>query len=128
MVWRRLQTGPRFPWLASCYAPLWRSGGERIAFNRVERHNKTNEVFILTSGQADLIIMDGDDSPTTAHVFPMRLNVAYNIAQSVWHHVVMSEGCTYCAWSNVATQAVDNSDYAQLTPDVISVIRDQFTL
>ena len=38
-------------------------GVERSAFYRVERHWNTNEVFILTAGQADLIILDGDDAP-----------------------------------------------------------------
>src|SRR3954466_15791858 len=60
------------------------------AFHRVERHRETNEVFILTAGEADLIVCDGDATPGQAHVFAMRLNVAYNIRQAVWHEVVMS--------------------------------------
>ena len=57
----------------------------------MERHSNTNEVFILTAGQADLIILDGDDAPLApGHVIPMQQSVAYNVGQSVWHHVLMS--------------------------------------
>ena len=36
---------------------------DRNTLHRVERHWNTNEVFILTAGQADLIILDGDARP-----------------------------------------------------------------
>jgi len=41
-------------------------------FYRVERHWNTNEVFILTAGQADLIIFKGYETPTEFRVFPME--------------------------------------------------------
>lgn len=45
---------------------------------RVERHNETNEVFILTMGEADMIVCDNGEKPGRIFVFPMRRNVAYN--------------------------------------------------
>ena len=57
----------------------------------VERHNETDEVFILTMGKADLIIVEEKDGQAIPHVIPMGLNVAYNVKQSVWHHAVLSE-------------------------------------
>jgi hypothetical protein len=50
---------------------------------RVERLREANEVFILTAGQADLVVCDGDAQPGEAFVTPMVLNVAYNVGQSV---------------------------------------------
>ena len=58
---------------------------------RVERHWNTNEVFILTAGEADLILFDdADGTPTQSFVIAMQHSVAYNVRQSIWHHVIMS--------------------------------------
>jgi len=95
-------------------------------FQEVERHRETNEVFILTAGQADLIICDDEAGPTDPYVFPMELNVAYNIQQAVWHNVVMSPDAHIILFERTNT-AVENSDYAQLDRDTIAGIKALFT-
>ena len=100
-----VQVGASF---AQTYAPVLEFEGWRVAMlryneavaptnlTRVERHRNTNEVFILTAGAADLIILDrsGEDDdqgvPIRCFVEHMRPSVAYNVGQSVWHHVVMT--------------------------------------
>lgn len=94
-------------------------------FHRVERHWNTNEVFILTAGQADLIILEGETAPGRAYVFPMGLNVAYNIQQLVWHHVVMSLDAHIILFERSET-SVETTDYAELSPDVIREIKASF--
>ena len=96
-------------------------------FYRVERHWNTNEVFILTAGKADLIILEGVEAPTRPYVLPMQLNVAYNIQQSVWHHVVMSPDAHIILIERSAT-SVETTDYAELPPDVAAQIKAQFTV
>jgi ureidoglycolate hydrolase len=91
---------------------------------RVERHRETNEVFILTAGKADLIICDGDSKPTRAYVFPMVLNVAYNIQQAVWHHALMSPDAHIILFERTDT-TLENSDYAELSPNVVQEIKAQ---
>ena len=126
-------------WFGPGYKPVLDFQGWRVAMlrygefaapnqlHRVERHNATNEVFILTAGRADLIVMDGDVSPTDAFVFPMRLNVAYNIQQSVWHHVVMTEDAHIVLFERTDT-SVTNSDYAELPVDAANEIRRRLTV
>lgn len=80
----------------------------------VERHTNTNEVFILTTGQADLIVCSGDDSAEDIHVIPMRLNVAYNIPTLVWHHALMSEGAHIILFERSET-GPETTDYTSLT-------------
>jgi cupin fold WbuC family metalloprotein len=96
-------------------------------FYRLERHWNTNEVFILTAGQADLIIFDGDKKPISPYVFPMELNVAYNIQQSVWHHVVMSQDAHIILFERTET-GLETTDYVELEPEVIGRIKAQFTV
>lgn len=121
------------------YQPVLDFAGWRVAmlrhcdhveageFYRVERHRETNEVFILTMGRADLIMFDGAETPTTSYVFPMELNVAYNIGQSVWHHVVMTPDAHVILFERTDT-ALENSDYAELSPDVVTQIKAQFSI
>ena len=97
-------------------------GVDRSTFYRVERHWNTNEVFILTAGQADLIILDGDDAPLgPGHVIPMQQSVAYNVGQSVWHHVLMSPDAHIVLFERSET-GLETTDYAELAPDVIAAM------
>jgi ureidoglycolate hydrolase len=96
-------------------------------FTRVERHRETNEVFILTDGKADLIIMDGDKHPTDYYVFPMERHVAYNVQQAVWHHVVMSRDAHIVLFERTNT-SMENSDYAELPPEQVAQIKKLFTV
>lgn len=100
---------------------------EPDTFYRVERHWNTNEVFILTTGKADLVVFDGDDNPEDAYVFPMKLNVAYDIQKSVWHHVVMSQDAHIVLVERSET-GIETTDYRELQPEEISYIKAQFTL
>jgi len=97
------------------------------SFDRVERHWNTNEVFILTAGQADLIVFEGDKRPEKGYVFPMRLNVAYNIPESVWHHVVMSDDAHIVLFERSDT-GLETTDYAALSADTIAQLAKQFTV
>jgi hypothetical protein len=82
--------------------------------HQVERHRNTNEVFILTAGEADLILCDPGDVPQHAYVLPMKHNVAYNIPDYGWHHVVMSKDAHIILFERTET-SVETSDYAKLT-------------
>jgi ureidoglycolate hydrolase len=98
------------------------------AISQVERHRETNEVFILTEGQADLIVFAGGDTPGDEYyVFPMELNVAYNIQDGVWHHCVLSEDAHIILFERTNT-SLENSDYAALSPDQIEAIRARLSV
>lgn len=121
------------------YSPILDFHGWRVAVLRyidsvspetvhqVERHRETNEVFILTEGQADLIIFDGGDTlEGEPYVFPMELNVAYNIQDGVWHHSVLSEDAHIVLFERTNTGSA-NSDFAALTPEQIATIQAKFS-
>jgi hypothetical protein len=97
------------------------------AFYRVERHRETNEVFILTAGEADLVVCDGDSQPTDWYVTAMELNVAYNIGQAVWHNVVMSSDAHIILFERTDT-TIENSDYEELDGERIAAIAGRFTV
>jgi hypothetical protein len=79
-------------------------------FNRIERHNETHEVFILTTGSANLIIGGKGKEPGDYEIVPMRHNVAYNILPGVWHHAILSETAHIILFERSDT-GKENSDY-----------------
>jgi hypothetical protein len=97
------------------------------ALTRVERHNETNEVFILTDGNADLVICDGDETPTDLYVTPMELNVAYNIRDGVWHGIVMSKDAHVILVEKTNT-SVENSNYHPLSEEQIATAKAALTV
>ncbi|MCC6454327.1 MAG: hypothetical protein IT328_05245 [Caldilineaceae bacterium] len=99
-------------------------GTSAAKFHAVDRHNETNEVFVLTAGQADMLLMEGGDVPTEFHLFPMELNVAYSVQQSAWHHVFMSDDAHIIVFERANT-ARENSNSYELDADTIAAIRSR---
>src|SRR5258708_1116142 len=97
------------------------------AFGRVERHRNTNEVFILTTGEAALIVCDGEAEPSSPQVLSMEAHVAYNVRRSVWHHVVMSPEAHIVLFERSETSS-KNTDYAELSFEIAGDLRRQFVV
>ncbi|MGH2531549.1 MAG: hypothetical protein ACRDJW_04505 [Thermomicrobiales bacterium] len=134
---RLVEVGASF---AQTYRPLLDLGDWMVAmlrqfdvvapakFHRVERHRNSDEVFILTAGTADLIVFDGDEAPQEpSYVLPMRANVAYNVRQAVWHHVVMSSDAHIVLFERSET-SVGTTDYAALAPGQIAALQARFSV
>lgn len=124
---------------AQTYQPVLSFAGWKVAmlryfdvvapeiFHRVERHWNTNEVFILTAGRADLILLEeSNGAPSQPFVLPMQHNVAYNVRQSVWHHVVMSLDAHIILFEREETGPA-TTEYFMLDPKAILTITTQFS-
>lgn len=59
---------------------------------QVERHLQTDEVFILTEGQAWLLVGDNSCEYGTVQLVPMDQGVVYNIRMGTWHGTIMAPG------------------------------------
>ena len=94
---------------------------------QVERHNETDEVFILTVGKADMIIVEEKNGQLIPFVNPMELNVAYNVKRSVWHHVVLSEDAHIFLFEKADT-TTENSDYMTLDDGIQDKIREKISI
>ena len=102
----------------------WAENTSPAKFHSVDRHNETNEVFILTQGQADILLKDGSRRPTEAYLTPMELNVAYSVQAGAWHHVFMSEDAHIIVFERANTSR-ENSDHYELDADTIASIRSR---
>ena len=107
-----------------CLAMLkYSKATDRNFFHQVERHNQTNEVFILTNGKAELIICENGDVPGHAYIINMKLNVAYNIPPSVWHHVILTADAHIIIFEKSDTSR-ENSNYYELDSETQQLIKN----
>jgi ureidoglycolate hydrolase len=84
---------------------------ERIA--SMERHNETDEVFVMLKGQAILFLGEGDIEIERIHSQVMESGKIYNVKKSVWHTVVLSRDGSVLIVENRNTTR-ENSNYSPL--------------
>lgn len=88
---------------------------ERI--ERVERHNETDEVFVLLAGQAVLFLGEGDPKVVALHPQVMEPGKMYNVKRGAWHTNVLSRDASILLVENRDT-GTGNSDYAPLNAEL----------
>ncbi len=109
------------------YQPLIDFGEWRVAFlrylddiqpdliNTMERHTKTDEVFVLLNGRGALIM--GGNGAEAAGICEQMLESGkvYNIKRLAWHTILLSRDATVLLVENRDT-GKHNSEYASLSP------------
>lgn len=61
--------------------------------DKMQKHNKTDEVFVLLKGKCTLFFSDGDEQIGKIYSKDMKPFKAYNIKKGVWHtHTLSKDG------------------------------------
>ena len=89
----------------------------------MERHNQTDEVFVLLRGKGVLIL--GGNGPQLEGVLEasMEPGKIYNVRCNVWHAVLLDRDASVLIIENRDTSA-DNSEYLPLSAAQRSLIRE----
>ena len=92
-------------WLVALanYSPRF----DRNNFSKMERHLETDEVFVLLSGTASLVI--GEDKKVT----DLEIGKIYNVKRGVWHQVFIDKGSKVLIVENSDTTK-ENSEYKEI--------------
>lgn len=80
----------------------------------MQRHNETDEVFVLLKGRCLLFIGDGRESVTSISAENMKPYHAYNVKKGVWHTHTLSEDAMVLIVENRDTTHA-NSPFCPLT-------------
>jgi hypothetical protein len=80
----------------------------------VQRHDETDEVFVLLAGRCILFIGEGHDTLTAIHAQDMQPLKLYNVKKSAWHTHTLSQDVTVLIVENRDT-AASNSPQIALT-------------
>lgn len=80
------------------------------SLSALERHNLTEEAFILVKGEATLYTADKDLNISDCI---MEVGTVYTVEKGEWHHIVVSKDALVIVVENSNT-ATENSDYLTL--------------
>jgi ureidoglycolate hydrolase len=81
----------------------------------MERHNESDEVFVLLKGQGILFLGEGETQIKKVHSQIIEPGKIYDVKRSVWHAVVLSQDGSVLIVENRNT-CQDNSSYSLLNP------------
>ncbi len=82
----------------------------------MQRHDETDEVFVLLKGQCILFVGDGKDTAGIIHAVDMVPQKIYNVKRGTWHNHTLSEDASVLVVENRDT-TIDNSPFCQLSPE-----------
>ncbi len=103
-------------YLGEGYKPLIDYGTWRVAVlrysseddepelvSKMQRHNETDEVFVLVQGRCILFLGEGEASVTKIIPVDMEPLKFYNVKKSAWHTHIVSEDAAVVIVENVDT-------------------------
>jgi len=82
---------------------------------RMQRHNETDEVFVLLQGRCLLFVGEGGTRVGALHAIDLVPGRVYNVKQAVWHTHTLSADAQVLVVENRDT-TYDNSPFTPLTP------------
>jgi len=136
-----LTIDPRLIEVRSClvddYLPLVEYGRWRVAaictsehnsagaIGQMERHNETDEVFVLMRGKSVLFVATGQCERGIGKIINVEMEPlrVYNVKRGVWHVCALGPDAVVLVVENSGT-GTSNSDYAQLMTDQRKLVMD----
>jgi ureidoglycolate hydrolase len=100
----------------------WKPANDISGIDCVERHNKTDELFVLIAGRCTLIYANEKGGGLEIEALEMQANRVYNIPQSLWHNTVTQKDTKMILIEDSST-GMDNSDIRQLKADEIAAVK-----
>jgi len=91
--------------------------------SEMERHTKTDEVFILVTGTGELIIGGNSDKPVNITMYDMKIGELINIKRNTWHTLSLSKDAHVIIVENDNTD-FDNSEVTSIDAELKDQIRN----
>ncbi len=77
---------------------------------KMQRHDETDEVFVLLSGRCILFLGEGDESVGVIHAEDMQPLKLYNVKRGAWHTHTLDEAATVLIVENHDTTAANSPE------------------
>ena len=101
--YRRLVNNARWTLASLNWAPRF----DEANFAELERHNRTDETFVLLHGKATLLL---GEKAERVEMEPLKY---YNVRAGIWHHILVSRDARVLVAENADTSK-DNTEYLSL--------------
>ena len=101
----------------------WKPMNDIANINNLERHNETDELFILLSGRCTLLYANETPEGLDIRAVDMEPLKVYNIPRSLWHNTVTGKDTKLALIEDSSTGSA-NSDCIDLTADQIRFVHE----
>lgn len=100
----------------------WKPANDITGIDMLERHNKTDELFVLVAGACTLISAEETEGDMKFSKVVMEPNKVYNIPATLWHNTITRRDTKMILIEDSNT-SMDNSDIYPLKPEEIAEIQ-----
>lgn len=101
----------------------WKPANDITGIDCLERHNQTDELFVLLAGACTLLTAtEKREGGLEIKATAMEPNKVYNIPRSLWHNTVTTQDTKLILVEDSSTEAA-NSDVLPLGAEQIAVVR-----
>ncbi len=101
----------------------WKPMNDIANINNLERHNETDELFILLNGRCTLLFANETADGLDIRAVEMEPLKVYNIPRTLWHNTVTRKDTKLALIEDSSTGSV-NSDNLDLTEAQIAKVRE----
>ncbi|MDK2965301.1 MULTISPECIES: cupin [Lacrimispora] len=100
----------------------WKPANDITGIDCLERHNKTDELFVLTEGGCTLVYANETENGLNFSAVKMVPGKVFNIPASLWHNTITGKDTKMILIEDSNT-SMENSDILKLDKDQIENIR-----
>lgn len=99
----------------------WDESCDRANLKHIERHNHTDEVFVLLRGKSILFSRRDNEA---LHAYDLKPGVIYNVPKRVWHGLVADKEASLLIVEDLNTHLHDTEE-RQITNDELAQLDAQ---
>ena len=100
----------------------WKPANDIENLDCLERHNGTDELFVLLDGACTLLFANEQNGKLAIEALKMVPKVVYNIPRSLWHNTVTEKTTKLLLVEDSSTSAA-NSDVISLSNEEREMVR-----
>ncbi len=101
----------------------WKPENDISGLTCIERHNKTDELFVLLEGECTLLYATEHDGELKYETVRMQPGKVYNIPATLWHNTITKKNTKLVLIEDSATGSA-NSDVLSLSEEQINSIKN----
>ena len=101
----------------------WKPSNDITGIDLLERHNETDELFVLLSGSCTLIFAAETEDGLVFDKLEMERNKVYNIPKTLWHNTITQRDTKLILIEDSNT-GERNSDFYKLSDKEIRTIQE----
>ena len=100
----------------------WKPANDITGIDCLERHNLTDELFVLIAGSCTLLYANEVDGKLEIGAVKMEPNKVYNIPATLWHNTVTCKDTKMILIEDSNT-SMENSDILNLSAEQIEAVK-----